>query len=371
MKMRKLVRYGKTQWLVDLGLQNGRRSRKFFETEAKAKVFINAKKTELDRFGTAFLNLTHEDRIEFLTAQKRLKEVGASLTEVVNLYIKRHHHSSKKSLKEAVEECLKTKKDSGRRPRYLVQLKSTLGSLSAALPESRVSDIMAADIETWLSSRPLALATKKSYLTDVATFFKFALKRRWCDANPCDEMEPITLETKPPGILTVEQSEQLMRTAEAHDRGLCPWLALALFCGIRPSELQKITRTDVHADRGFVEILGETAKTRRRRLVTLPENAKQWLELSGDLPPINLKRRTERLKQLSGIRPWPHDAMRHSAASYQLAQNKDAPRTALNLGHSPDILFRHYREVVTPEDAERFFNICPSPVSLAVTTQAA
>jgi len=367
MKLRKLVRYGKTQWLVDLGVQNGKRSRKFFESEAKAKVFINAKKTELDRFGTAFLNLTHEDRVEFLSAHKRLKEVGVSLTEVVNLYIKRHHHSSKILLKEAVEECLKTKEASGRRPRYLVQLKSTLGSLSAALAESQVSDITAADIQTWLTSRPLALATKKSYLTDVATLFKFALKRRWCDSNPCDEIEPITLETKPPGILTVEQSEQLMRTAEAYDRELCPWLALALFCGIRPSELQKITRADVHADRGFVEILGETAKTRRRRLVTLPENAKEWLQLPGDLPPINLKRRTERLKQLSGIRPWPHDAMRHSAASYQLAQSQDAARTALNLGHSPDVLFRHYREVVRPEEAERFFDISPALAALAMT----
>ncbi len=131
------------------------------------------------------------------------------MTEVVNLFIKRHRHSSKKSLKEAVEECLKAKKDSGRRPRYLAQLKSTLGSLSAALPESLVSDIEAADIEIWLGSRPLALATKKSYLTDVATFFKFALTRRWCDANPCDEMEPITLESKPPGILQFPGTDRM------------------------------------------------------------------------------------------------------------------------------------------------------------------
>jgi len=63
--------------------------------------------------------------------------------------------------------------------------------------------------------------------------------------------------------------------------------------------------------------------------------------------------------------------MRHSAASYQLARSQDAARTALNLGHSPDILFRHYREVVRPEEAERFFAIAPSQVSVAVTSQAA
>ncbi len=179
----------------------------------------------------------------------------------------------------------------------------------------------------------------------------------------------ITLESKPPGILTVEQSEHFMRTAEADDLLLCPWLALALFCGIRPSELQKITRADVHMDRGFVEILGETAKTRRRRLVPLPENAKQWFQLPGDLPPINLTRRKRRIKQLSGIgASWPPDAMRHSATSYQLALNQDAARTALNLGHSPDVLFRHYREVVATQEAARFFKITPSPVSLAIAS---
>lgn len=49
--------------------------------------------------------------------------------------------------------------------------------------------------------------------------------------------------------------------------------------------------------------------------------------------------------------------MRHSFASYHLAKFHDAPRTALELGQTGglDILFRHYRSLVTEAQAEQYF----------------
>ena len=49
-------------------------------------------------------------------------------------------------------------------------------------------------------------------------------------------------------------------------------------------------------------------------------------------------------------------ALRHSFASYHLAYFKDAARTALEAGHSQAVLFRHYRELVTQEDAEAWWS---------------
>jgi hypothetical protein len=43
------------------------------------------------------------------------------------------------------------------------------------------------------------------------------------------------------------------------------------------------------------------------------------------------------------------------------------PRTALDLGHvSPHTVFNHYREVVTPEEAERYWNIFPTVLAANV-----
>ena len=38
----------------------------------------------------------------------------------------------------------------------------------------------------------------------------------------------------------------------------------------------------------------------------------------------------------------------------------DTPRVALECGNSPTMIFKHYRELVTPEAATAWFEIMPS-----------
>ena len=48
-------------------------------------------------------------------------------------------------------------------------------------------------------------------------------------------------------------------------------------------------------------------------------------------------------------------------ASYHLAHFKDAASTALELGHHYSrITFAHYRELVKPKEAERYWDITPA-----------
>jgi len=62
----------------------------------------------------------------------------------------------------------------------------------------------------------------------------------------------------------------------------------------------------------------------------------------------------------SRIFNWPNNGLRHSYASYHLAQFKSADSLALELGHSgTDIIFRHYRQVVKPTAAQRYWEIMP------------
>ena len=56
---------------------------------------------------------------------------------------------------------------------------------------------------------------------------------------------------------------------------------------------------------------------------------------------------------------WPHNVTRHTWASYHLAQFGSAARTAIQAGHTETVLFRHYRELVTPEAAREFWSIRP------------
>jgi len=51
--------------------------------------------------------------------------------------------------------------------------------------------------------------------------------------------------------------------------------------------------------------------------------------------------------------------LRHSYASYHFALTGDAGRVAGELGNSAAVVHKHYRELVKPADAQRWFAILP------------
>jgi hypothetical protein len=56
---------------------------------------------------------------------------------------------------------------------------------------------------------------------------------------------------------------------------------------------------------------------------------------------------------------WPRNVLRHSFISYRIAKVKSADQVALEAGNSPAIIFKHYRELATKEQAEEWFGIVP------------
>jgi hypothetical protein len=64
--------------------------------------------------------------------------------------------------------------------------------------------------------------------------------------------------------------------------------------------------------------------------------------------------------------PWKHNALRHSFISYRLAETQNINSVALEAGNSPQIIFRHYRELATPAQARTWFAIEPETASNVV-----
>ena len=79
-----------------------------------------------------------------------------------------------------------------------------------------------------------------------------------------------------------------------------------------------------------------------------------WLTLT--LQQVN--NRLANITKLAGV-PWPRNAARHSFVSYHLAKFGSAAKTALEAGHTEQMLFAHYREIVTKEAATEFWNLFP------------
>ena len=73
-----------------------------------------------------------------------------------------------------------------------------------------------------------------------------------------------------------------------------------------------------------------------------------------------LKKRLDRVRKGACLAAWPTNCLRHSFGSYRIADCSDVARVSMEMGNTPQVIFNHYREVVTPAEAARFWSIMPS-----------
>jgi integrase len=141
-------------------------------------------------------------------------------------------------------------------------------------------------------------------------------------------------------------------------------LAIGAFAGLREAEIQRLDWHEIDLARGHIEVKAAKAKSARRRIVPIQPNLAGWLrpyaEMTGRVVPVGARRKLDRIREAAGLARWPNNGLRHSFASYRLAAIHDAPRVAAELGHtSPQMLYSTYRELVLPEEAERYWKIDP------------
>ena len=187
--------------------------------------------------------------------------------------------------------------------------------------------------------------------------------KEWIAQNPCDRVERVVIERKRPQILTVHQAKACVTVVRDEMPVALGWLALALFCGLRPEEAEKIQWTDIDLKKGIVNVDAAASKVRWRRLVYCTPCAVKWLakakELGAALPiPRHTRRRALALMTAKlGFATWPKDVLRHTAASMLMTTWEDEGKVAAALGNSPSILHAHDRELVTKAEAKRFWVI--------------
>src|SRR5439155_13669355 len=113
-----------------------------------------------------------------------------------------------------------------------------------------------------------------------------------------------------------------------------------------------------------IEVKSSKAKSARRRLIEIQPNLREWLGpyvgMAAAVVPANARKKLDLVRKAAKLARWPNNGLRHSFASYRLAATHDAPRVASELGHtSPQMLYSTYRELVLPEEAERYWRLVP------------
>jgi integrase len=141
-------------------------------------------------------------------------------------------------------------------------------------------------------------------------------------------------------------------------------LAIGAFAGVREAEIKRLNWSEVDQRRGHIEIKSSKAKSARRRIVEIQPNLRDWLRpyagMTDAVVPVNARKKLDAIRRDAALARWPKNGLRHSFASYRLAATHDAPRVASELGHtSPQMLYSTYRELVLPEEADRYWKIAP------------
>ena len=371
-----------------------KRVKKRFADLEEAKQEAELAATKLANGEGQVLRLTSLDRANYLQALDTLRPLGrqlnlavaeyveavkllppnTSLREAVSNFAKRTNTvRESRTMPQLVAEYIASKEKAGKSESHLrdMRLRMTRFGELFQIPVAHVTGKM---LQTWLDGLTVSNRTKLNELRHAAALLHFAVRRKYAPRDLLDELEAIErpdVTPSPTLIFTPAELRELFATAPA---SLVPWLIFGGFCGLRSSEILRLDWRDVNLKRRFVEVRAENAKTAQRRLVPLCDAAVAWLQprakdeghvvvRTGDHAVYyDLTAAVNRVRHATGNKSkfkWKRNGLRHSFCSYRLAITQDAAKTSLEAGNSPQMIFRHYRELTSEEEAKEWFGMMP------------
>jgi integrase len=384
--------------------QDKKRIRSTFAEFADAEREARDVATRLASSNAVVLTLSSADRAAWLRAKELLAPTGTaievaaaeyahakrllgetSLIQAVEYFIKQHPIKiPPRELEVVINDLLEAKRQDGVSQAYLKHLRYDLEKFNKAF-QCPIGSVTGNQIDEWLRSLGVAPRTRNNLRNSVQTLFNFAKARRYLPRDH-DELASVAVAKDNGGAIEIFTPTELGELLAQAPDILVPFLALGAFAGIRHAEVLRLDWRDIHFDDGLIEVRANKAKTASRRLIPLADNLRAWLEdyretsglvcssknvakqICQIVRQVNAERKAKR--KMAGLKTrrkdddswlfkWKHNALRHSYISYRVAQTQDVAKVSLEAGNSPQMIFKHYRELVRPKDAEAWFNIKP------------
>jgi integrase len=382
--------------------KDGTRRFHTFRTYAEARAKGNEMLAQLGNGDGRAATLTGRDQLVYGRAIDSLRPIGVDLDraaadyvrfwqamggdhfqEAIDLLLARRKNVNPITVSDLVARFIEQKTASTKHGKpasqdYVKDLESRLGEFSTRFP-GPISTLTPEIVETFLdglrtpSGKPVASRTRFNYARLLRTLFRFAQVKRFLPKD-LDLMEGISITFDDTGEIEIFSPAEMSRFLHAARPELVPFLALGAFAGLRHKEIKRLDWAEVDLDRGFIEVKAAKAKTRSRRLVPIHPNLKAWLEphKTPSGPVVKFANCAKQILWLvrdinsangDETAPeaiWKHNATRHSFISYRLAEIQSVDIVALEAGNSPQMIFKHYRELVRPDESKAWFSIFPN-----------
>lgn len=350
-------------------------ARRFFASKGEADAFCAEKRAAQASLGNLAGGLSPDIQREALLCLRQLAPYGKSLSDAVAYFVRDlEAQGASKTVADAIAALQAEASSRDLSERHRKMQRSVLGRFAQAHGGEVVATVRADKVQAWLDGLRgrdgdrLGAVSFNTYRAYLASLFSFCEKREWAKGNPVDRIAKRKVRARAPRLLSPGDLRQILA---ACDESLRPAFVLQAYCGLRVAEVARAEWDDI-LPRGYLQVGAGKAKTGKRRLLPIPDNALSYLvsvrKASGRVFTSSTGRPGENVlqKALTGLRravpavSWGENALRASALSYQLALTQDAAKTALQMGNSASVLLRDYAELATPEQAADWFAIDPA-----------
>jgi integrase len=324
---------------------------------------------------------------DYLAAVKLLPK-GSTLIEAVTVYARTIGSVKPKAIAEAVREFVESRKAAtkpGERARfspvYARNVEAWLTKFSGDFPGHLVSDLTADFIAKHLKQfSELSEKARNDRRGAIGMWLRWCGKRDFIESHQLakildgDMMKMEILQSGKISFYTPGELKKILDATrdtankscnESSRDALCAVTALEAFGGARLQEALRLQWEDLSRTPGHVEISGQHAKTRKRRLLEVSPALLAWLapfkDKAGpvwDNPLNSFITEWARLRESVGV-PSKRNGVRHGFVSFSYIMRGEIETSAL-AGTSPQILHQNYRGLATKTEAEKWFAVMPA-----------
>jgi hypothetical protein len=274
----------------------------------------------------------------------------------------------------------------------------TLRPFIEAFEKQPIDQITAQQISEFLAARPVSTTTRRKLWSILRVFFNLACKKseyspRWLTDNPVKEVTRPNAVSPKRIIYQLSEVKDLIQVAIY--LGCAPLIVFRLFTMMRADEAKRFlaTHAQVHAEAGEGQGSDSLKKGRRRKqgiprdyredirhetsIIDFqePTNPKysrkipilpvlaSWLKLfEARGLPLRHTRLEEEARRIAVPQKFGagfDNLIRHTAISNYVTFSRSLSDTAYVAGTSEDIIRKHYRDYVSVEAAQAFYELIP------------
>ncbi len=383
----------------------GKKITKSFRVFRAAEDWRKAKKIEIQNHGRKRLDVSDELIGKASRLEALCQTHGADIQEAVSYWI-RHTRPEGGPITVAVlikQYLADPVASKGWTDNHRKHLESTYKHFEKKFGSRLLYDLKSEEITDWIlkpkcwgreekgkeeegqkgKSKPWSEKTMANNKISLSSMFAFAMRRKHLTVNPCDEVKLPKVPESAIRVLTIPECTGLLTTAwlQRETIGLLPYTILCLFAGLRPSEACRVTWRDIRHKSREPNIRAREHKDgiNVERYVDIHPVLAKWIALcqgkekldDSILPPRcarakdpfeSAQRRFRLLRDITRIKEWGRDPMRHSFASYLYVTKKDIGYLRHQLGHEDGsiVTLKHYTcRRVQPEDGAKFWKLTP------------